>query len=162
MPKNDKRPSCSVFYEIAVARLQDQMSRIDAADTKVGNLLAVATVLLGLCVALAGYTNLNQVQCSLVFWGLALITYIVISIFAALSYRPREWSYRPDLATLKGLCGSYDETSAKIWVGEECMESLRANEIKLKTKVKWGDWIIQLLPAEAIFLALALLLPLVP
>lgn len=158
---NQRQPQVNydLFYEVATRQFQDQMSRIDTANVRIGVFLSVATVLLGLSAALAVRTNANQPLYAIIPWGLAVASYIALSVFSILSYRARTWRGGPDLTTLEQRCASRDENENKQWLGEEYNNAFYYNEIQLTSKVKQGNWALWLLPAEATFLALALLLP---
>ena len=160
--RKEPQVNYDLFCEVARERFQHQMSRIDAADEKVGVFLGVATVLLGLCTALGMRAHVTQQPIyAFILWGMGVATYITLSVFSVLSYRTRKWLAGPDLKTLEERCNSYNENENKQWLGEEYNESLYYNEIQLEKKVRRGDLTTRSLPVEATCLALALFLPLI-
>jgi len=144
-----------VFYDIAVSRLDEQMSRADAIDGKANNTVTFGTgvvALFGAFLAVGKWPS----GVALVFFALALISGLVAFarlVWCALqSYRARDYSFRPNLADLETYSADHSEDETRQSVAEQCMISIERNEPILIGKAKSFDQALYAFPMEALCL----------
>jgi len=145
-------------YEIIEHRLTVLWNAIDAIDTKTNIILGFAS---GILVILVGFFSLEPGKWqapSLVLFFLALLSYVILVIVSILSYRIREWSYRPDPATLIKHCqdNTCSADDIREWVINECESACSNNLAMLQEKSKLTNLVLYLFAAETVLLAFGL------
>ncbi|MGD0854367.1 MAG: hypothetical protein ABSA18_00995 [Dehalococcoidia bacterium] len=152
MSDSIKEGKFTFAYSVIEHRLTQIWTAIDALDTKTNIILGFASVIL---VILAGLISVNQGKWhpgSLVLFGLATISYLVLVALSILSYKVTNWSYRPDPKTLLAHCQNenYSANDIEEWVIREC-ESACYENIKLaQRKARLTNWVIYLFSAETV------------
>ena len=147
-------------HRVSEGRLAALWSAIDTVDTKTNTILGFASVIL---ILFAGFYSLgNQslenkalpVICVLLFI-IALVAYIVLLVLSILSYRIRDWSYRPDLNTLieNSKNGKYNKADIEAWIADECESAFSANLILLRNKSKKANGVLYAFAVETVALA---------
>jgi hypothetical protein len=144
----------TIACEVTENRLTVLWGAIDSIDTKLNIALGFASTVLGL---LAGFYVLESGDWplpSLVLFGLATVSYILLAILSVLAYRVKGWSYRPDVKTLLEHCENknYNIVQVKIWVAEECNTSFYDNLNNLDKKATLTNCVLVLLVVETILL----------
>lgn len=158
----DSQSSSQVFYEVTMNRLDAQMKRMEAIDSKLASLIGFASVIIAIFAAALQLGKVAQPPLyALVLLGLAGATYIALMVFALRAYRFRKWSFRPNLEKLEEYCMNYGDAMMKEWVARECLRSYRDNEKKLSSKTSDGRKAMCLLAIETTLLILAVFLTLV-
>lgn len=158
----DSQSSPGVFYEVAMTRLDAQMSRMEAIDRKVASVIGFASVIIAVFAAALQLGKVVQPPAyAIVLLGLAGATYIALMVFALRAYRFRKWSFRPHLETLEENCKKYGDSIMREWVARVCLLSYRENEKKLSSKTSDGRKAMWLLAIETTLLILAVFLTLV-
>jgi len=149
----------SMAYEVVEHRLTALWSAIDAVDTKTNIILGFASAVL---VFLAGFYSWGDKEWplpSLVLFCLTLAAYLTVVILSTLSYRIKEWSYRPDPSTLISHC--QDENCSvpdmKRWIADECKLAIDNNLINLTKKARLTNWALKIFAVETILLAAGLI-----
>jgi len=171
MPKHDEdemdlEGKLTTAHKVSEERLAALWSAIDTADTKTNVILGFASIIL---ILFAGFYSLgNQslenkalpVICVLLF-SIALVAYIVLLVLSILSYRIRDWSYRPDLKTLieNSKNEKYNKANIEAWVADECESAFSANLILLRNKSKKTNGVLYAFAVETVALASGLALP---
>lgn len=149
----------TVLYDVATKRLDDQMQQIDQLDAKAATLYASSSGILAIFAGLLALTTLptNSLVKALVLIALllALLAYLVLLGLLYAAYRLGEWSLRPDLADLAANCADHDDDTMHIWVADECVRSIQANEPHIAHKAWYLRGAIVLLPIEAALLVIA-------
>ena len=158
----DKQSSIDVLYDIAIERLQNQIKRIDGADTKIGIIFGLTN---GLAAALGAFVVLLQGSVTwlvFIFIVLSGFSYIFTLILLYFAYRWGKWSFRPDIETLRGICTSskYHDFAevVKEWIADECILSINSNKEPLSQKVRIANNALKVLSAQGIFLVVSYVL----
>lgn len=150
-------PATSVYYDVASSRLDAQMQRIDQLDVKVATAYASGSAILAIFAGLMAITSLPANRAIriavLALLALSIGVYVALVVFLFLAYRVSDWSLRPDLATLKRNCASYDEDVMREWVADECILSVQENEQGIANKAYWLYLALVALAGEAALLA---------
>lgn len=154
MNQHSKVDKCTVACEVIEHRLSALWSAIDAVDAKTNITLGFASTIV---VIIAGFYSLEVrawPTASLVLFGLALVSYILLVIFSLLSYRIRGWSYRPDPSTLISHClnDRYSMVDIKHWVADECKVAIDTNSQMLNKKSSLTNWALVVFAIETILL----------
>lgn len=148
----------SLAHEVIEHRLTAIWRAIDSIDTKTNIILGFASVVL---VFLAGFYSSGNREwpiASLIFFILALIAYVIILVLSILSYRIKEWSYRPDPSTLIGYSqdGETSITDIKAWTTTECKLAIDTNLTNLRNKAALTNWALKIFGAETVLLTIGL------
>ena len=149
----------SLAHEVIEHRLTAIWRAIDSVDTKTNIILGFASVVL---VFLAGFYSSGNREwpiTSLIFIILAIIAYVIILVLSILSYRIREWSYRPDPSTLIGYSqdGETSIADLKTWTTKECKLAIDANLTNLRNKAALTNWALKIFGAETVLLTIGLI-----
>lgn len=163
MSKNDEMDKFTIAYEVVERRLAALWDAIDAVDTKTNISLGFASTIV---VIIAGFYSLESRVWpipSLVLFGLALTAYIILVFLSVLSYRVREWSYRPDPDTLITHCqdDGCEIIDMKRWVADECRAACYDNARMLRRKSALTNWVLIVFATETILLVSGLIYGLV-
>jgi hypothetical protein len=145
------------YYDVAMARLNEQTGRIDALDTKVATAFGFAAAVLPVFGVLLALAKKDRPVAAIVLYGIAMGVYAVMLWFMYQAYEVGKWSLRPDLETLKANCETYPEEKMRKWVASECVASIAENEPKLYLKAGRVKIALGLLCLEALLLTLAAL-----
>ncbi len=154
MNEHDQVDKLTIACEVTERRLTALWSAIDAVDTKTNITLGFASTIV---VIIAGFYSFEPRIWpipSVVLFGVALITYIILVVLSVLSYRIRGWSYRPDPGTLITHCQNNDCSVAdmKHWVADECRVACYDNLKMLVRKSNLTNWVLITFAMETIFL----------
>lgn len=150
-----------VFYEIASERLNEQMSRIDALDTKIAGTFSMTTALLPLFGALLSFADRKPPELAVWLYGAAVVLYVPLIAFSFLAYVGAKWSRRPRLDQLAQKAVEHDEPTIRRWVAESITRSIEQNEPPLTRKGQWVTAAIVVLGLESFLLAAASVVALV-
>lgn len=148
------------FYDVAMRRLDDQISGIDALDGKAATVLGAAGTLLPIFGAVLAVLNKNPSVLATVLFGIAFAVYLVMVWQVFLGTRVGDWDLRPDLNVLKSHAAQYDEATVKTWVAQECLRAVATNAPKLEKKGESVGYALVGLVAVALLLAAAALVQL--
>ena len=149
-----------VLYQIAIDRLDAQIKRIDGIDAnKIGMTFGLTNGITASLVAFITFIPRPVPQLVVIFATLAAIAYVVTLVFLFFAYRRGEWSFRPELKTLKNICTDpkyhdYPQI-VKEWVAVECILSIERNSQPLTNKAKLADRPLVTLSIQGLFLAVA-------
>jgi hypothetical protein len=155
-----------VYYDVATRQLDAQIARIATIDSKVATTLAFSSTALAIFAAFAALAGTLKATASPLF--LACVAAAVVVYLAQLfclyrAYKPRKnFSYRPDLATLGAHAATFTDDEMRVWVADETARSLQTNEVILAAKVWDLERALGLLPVETLLLLAAAILPLLP
>ena len=151
--------SPQVFYEVAMDRLNAQMNRIEAIDSKLASLIGFASVIIAIFAAALQFGGFAQWPLyAIILLGLAGASYICLVVFAIRAYRFMKWDFRPNLDKLGEYCMMYDDPAMRNWVAQECLRSYRDNEKTISSKTSDGRKVMWLLVTETTLLILAIFL----
>lgn len=153
--------SSQTFYDVAMNRLDEQSGNVDALDAKVATAFGFAAASLPLFGALLAIAQKDRPESAVVLYVVAIVVYVVMLGFLSAAYRVRDWSFRPDLPTLKAYAETLDEDALRGWVANECVLSIEANEPRLHQKAFRVKAALALVALEALVLTVAALLSLV-
>jgi len=154
MPAND------VFYDVAMRRLEEQSSRADGLDTKATAVFTVASGILALFGAILAATSWPSgpgLYVFLILLTTATVMYVITLILSYKALQVRKFSLRPDLPSLRRLSATMSSEEMKRAVAEQCLLSIRENDSQLDMKANHLTSALLYLPAEALLLALAVL-----
>lgn len=150
----DFEDKMTTAHEVIEHRLAVLWNAIDTIDTKTNIILGFASTLL---IILAGFYSLGTKAwptLSIVLFGLALVAYVTLLILSILSYRVRDWSYRPDTKTLleHSKDRKYNKADIESWVATEYMSACYENLAMLKTKSRLTNLVLYAFAIETITL----------
>lgn len=148
----------AIAYEVALRRLESQMSNIDVIENKAGVVLGLASTLIAIfagALALAA-DDLASVITAAPFGAVILILYLCIILIGLDSIRTGDWDERPNWDALLENAKELDVVSLEIWVAEGCVLSLHKNHPKVQQKAKGVNRAIQLTVWYSILIAVAL------
>lgn len=140
------------FYDIARWRLDEQLHRVDALDTKVANMFYLIAALAPLFGALFVFSDTEGAARAL--YVLAVAVYFAVVALTVLAYTGSRWSLRPALSTLKDYSDAYDDPTIRRWIAQETMLSIAANEQRLKRKGYFVSLAIMAFAVDAVIIAL--------
>ncbi len=158
-------PAEEIFYTMATQRLDAQMQRIDGLDAKATTAFAFSSSILAF---FGAFVSLSTIPTGSIvrprFIGLivaAIVVYVALLVCLYRAYRINSrLSFRPDLATLEAYCRTYSLNAMQVWVGQECLASINANEPGIGRKARWLQVALILVPIESILLLCAALVDL--
>jgi len=119
-------------------RLDSQLSRVDAVDSKVGTVLGLAATLTGIFAGFAAVVVDPDKGASVVSAG--LLGLVVLAVFLATvreglaALKLEAWDERPNWDELLRSAEELDLASMHAWVAEGCVLSLKENEPKVAKK----------------------------
>jgi len=149
----------SLAHEVIEHRLTAIWRAIDSIDTKTNIILGFASAVL---VFLAGFYSSGNKEWptpSLILFILALIAYVITVVLSILSYRIKEWSYRPDPSTLIDYSQNRETSIADIraWTTKECKLAIDTNLTHLRKKAALTNWALKIFCSETVFLVIGLI-----
>lgn len=152
--------AAEVFYEVVTHRLNEQLDRISALDSKAAHLFIFTSAALPIFGGLLTFSGNASVAifCLVVAAGIVYLGLVALTFSA---YRPRDFSLRPDLDEFARHCTTYDDATMRRWVAEECLRSIRQNELVLLLKsrdIQWSMACVALLSALLIVATILALL----
>jgi hypothetical protein len=127
------------FYDVATRRLDEQIDRIGALDTKAATALSAAAALLPIFGALVAAFTTSVDSAAATLYGIGLVIYLGMIGSAVFASRVSKWDFRPDLDTLAGHAKTESEATVKNWVAQECVRSITSNAPKLTKKSLYVD-----------------------
>ena len=132
-------PAPETFYDVATRRLDEQIDRIGALDTKAATTLSAAAALLPIFGALIAAFTQNVDALATTLYAAGFVIYLAMVACAVLASRVGTWDFRPDLDTLASHARDRNDATVKNWVAEECSRSVKANAPKLTRKSTYVD-----------------------
>ena len=148
----------AIAYEVALRRLDSQMSDIDIMENKAVVVLGLASTLIAIfagALALAA-DNLTTVAVATPFGVVALVLYLCIMRIGLESIRTGDWDEQPNWDDLLKFANDVDLESLRKWVAEGCVLSLHANLPKIQQKAQAIDQAIELTRWYAIVIVIGL------
>ncbi len=148
----------SVYYGVMLKKLDQQYGSIGALDDKLskafGFVNTVLPVYIGLLIAERNVLNRHPVW--VICFGAAGALIYGLSLFLTYAgYKASDWDWRPNRNALRTLVGrpntSQEET--ELWVGDEIIKTLDANDEILKRKGASLTLLLLLMPCEVLVLA---------
>jgi hypothetical protein len=143
------------YYDVAMRRLDEQMSRIGDLDSKAATVLAAATALLPIFGALLAVFATDPSVGAIILFVIAFVIYLGMVWRIFLGTRVGDWDLRPNLSLLASYAAQYDERTVKKWVAKECARAIETNAPKLETKATNVGHALVGLVAVGVFLAAA-------
>ena len=128
-----------VLYDIALWRLQDQMSQVDSMDRKLAAMFTLTAAVIALFTA---GLALRETALDTEAWALLIV---VVAVFAAnvvssfLAYRERDWHLNPRLEDMENVAqqSGIGEKAARYWAAIEMRKAVYANEVEMRAKRRW-------------------------
>ena len=136
----------AIAYEVALRRLDSQMSNVDIIENKAGVVLGLASTLIAIFVgalALAA-DDLTTVAVATPFGVLILVLYVRIMGIGLKAISAGDWDERPSWDHLLDSASELDLESMQLWVARGCILSLQTNAPKVKQKAKGVNRAIEL------------------
>jgi len=134
MPQDPRQ----VAYEVAMQRLDSQLSRVDAVDNKVGTVLGLAATITGIFAGFAAVVVDPEKSASVAaagLLGLVVLVVVLATVREGLAALKLEmWDERPNWDELLRSAEELDVGSMHAWVAEGCVLSLKDNEPKVVKK----------------------------
>jgi hypothetical protein len=90
-----------------------------------------------------------------ILYLIGVVVYGALMFFVYRAYQVAKWSLRPDLDALKTYSAEYPDRTMRAWVANECIQSVKTNEPRLKAKTSRIAWALRLLALDALILAFA-------
>lgn len=158
-------PSADQVYLVVAERVLDaQVETSDELDARVatavsfgGTVLPVTIGLLSLSQRTTAATDASIDPVAKLLLGVAILIYAGLIVFAYLAYRQRRIFFGPNVLALRNHTATHAGRELRRWVPEEYTRAVTSNEIPLWRKARYARWVIRLLYAEAVLLALAAL-----
>jgi len=144
-----------VYYDVAMCRLAQQLSQVDALDGKFSNVVTFSSVILGVFATLLTVRADDLHWYSFFLLAGGSMAYLIAVYFSIRAYAVKNWSLRPDVAALKSNCAENDLNTMRQWVANECAMSMETNDRMIKAKVKAGSIALAAVPMETLLLAAA-------
>jgi hypothetical protein len=145
------------FYDVATARLADQMKQIETLDAKTDKVLSYSAGALGIFGAALGLVGKNVSALTIGFFVGAFIIYTAVIISTLRAYQIRNYSYRPDMSTLQLHAQTLEDEALRLWVARECVLSLNENDVLISRKSGDLARAIRLFPFQVLLLTAAAL-----
>ena len=136
----DPNPDPEVFYDVATARLSEQLSGVDALDAKTATAFSFASAILafyGVILALnnvAGHPANHAALLALLVAGFVVYVLCLICLYKAYVARTT-WSTRPNLEELQDYSLRWNKERLEFWVGLVCAQSVKENQAYIMRKV---------------------------
>jgi hypothetical protein len=145
------------FYEVATARLADQMKQIETLDAKTDKILSYSAGALGIFGAALGLVGKHVSAPTIGLFVGAFVIYTAVIISTLRAYQLRNYSYRPDMSTLQHHAESLPDEALRLWVARECVLSLNENDVLISEKSADLARAIRLFPFQVLLLTAAAL-----
>lgn len=148
----------AIACEVALRRLDSQMSNIEIIESKAAVILGLSSTLIAIfagALALAA-DDLTSVAVASPFGVAILLLYLWIMKVGLASIRTGDWDERPNWGALLNSASELDLESMQIWVAEGCVLSLQANDPKLQQKAKDVNQAIQFTGWYSVLIAVGL------
>ena len=149
----DAATAAHASYDITRWRLDEQLRRVDALDTKVANMFYLIAALAPLFGALFVFADTEGAARML--YVLAVAVYFVVVAVTVLAYMGSRWSVRAALPTRRDYSDAYDEPTVWRWIAQETMLSIAVNERRLKRKGYFASVATMAFAVDAVIIALA-------
>jgi len=148
-----------ILYDVALYRLDEQLSRSDALDTKASAAFAFGGTILPITFGLLSVVDRSLLE-SRFFWPLiygSLAAFGVVILASAVCFMIRNFSLRPHLPTFRRYCDDLSNDVMRRWTANEYLLSVAKNENKLALKA-WAVGVALLFAiVETVLLSLAVL-----
>ncbi len=148
----------AIAYEVALRRLDSQMSNVDIIENKAGIVLGLTSTLIAIFVgalALAA-DDLTTVAVASPFSVAILLLYVCIMRIGLKAISTGDWDERPSWDHLLDSASELDLESMQIWVARVCILSLQINAPKVKQKAEGVNQAIHLTGWYSILIAVGL------
>ena len=148
----------AIAYEVALRRLDSQMSNVDIIENKAGIVLGLTSTLIAIfagALALAA-DDLTTIAVASPFAVVTLVLYLYIMRIGLESIRTGDWDEQPNWDDLLKAANDVDLESLRKWVAEGCVLSLQANQPKIQQKAQGVNRAIELTVWYAIVIAAGL------
>jgi len=156
---DETQSSPKVFYEVALKKLDEQMSRIEAVDRKVSSIIGFASIIIAVLTSALKLSEPEKLSfCVITLLFLSCLVYIFLIFFSIRAYRFLTWDMRPNLEKLQEYSLTYNDLAMRYWVARECVTSYRINENNLSAKTSDARKAMYLLVIETILLVVAMYL----
>lgn len=151
----------SVYYDIAVQRLDAQAEQIASLDAKAANVFLIASTVLPISASLLTDGDSSFANClgAKIALAIGLAAYVWVACFFIRAYRVARWYFRPSLQSLKQFKEGKDSDRVRRWVGNQCTRSYYDNKPGISTKARYVDFATWGLAAEVAALTAAVLIP---
>ncbi len=158
MPESaiDERAS-TVFYEVTLRRLSEQLDNVRGIDSKVASLFGVASGILPVIGAILAIGDAEFRWYSWLLLALGVVAYLSLLYFCYRAYQVSDFSFRPNIGNLRTYSEGYSDEEMRWWVANECATSIEHNEPIIQRKAHALFVAVALLPVQAVFLLLAAL-----
>jgi hypothetical protein len=152
--------TAGVYYEVAAAGLDEQVSRRRALDGKVATVFVAASSILPIFAGLLALGPLpSAVPARLTILTLMLCAAAVYLALLYGLYRAYHVGARAagpdDVAQLRDYWAAYTDDAMREWVADACLASITENAPGLEEKAVWLEWALRFLPLEALLLVAA-------
>ena len=127
----DRRQAMQTYRQTAEHRRDQQYERARSLDLK---LIATFPLNAGLLAVLSASLQTSAAWYVWMFTAGAIVCFGIYLGYAMSGYRRRDWSSRPDLATLRAVARDYPPEIVDEWVGVELWKSIDLNEDTLDEK----------------------------
>ena len=132
-------PIPDTFYDVAMRRLDEQMSRISALDAKAATALGGAAALLPIFGALIAAFSKKTPPGAEILYIVGFVLYLLMVTAAVFASRVTDWDLRPDLDKLESYTRSQNEATVKMWAAQECVRAVSYNGPQLDRKAIFVD-----------------------
>jgi hypothetical protein len=153
----------SVFYEVAVRKLSDQLQSVDGLDAKAGNLFLFASGILAFFAVIVplrlgsnkSFVVIHHVPISprivfLAVLGFSLALYIIAIHSLRLAYKINsQWEFRPTLAWLEEQSELWPDAEMRVLVAKQCKASWFHNQPRIVKKANRINTALNLVAGEA-------------
>ena len=136
----------AIAYEVALRRLDSQMSDIDIMENKAGVILGLASTLIAIFAGalVLAVDDLSTVAVASPFGVVTLGLYLYIMRIGLEAIRTGDWDEQPNWDDLLKFANDVDLESLRKWIAEGCVLSLHANLPKIQQKAQAVNRSIQL------------------
>lgn len=140
-----------LLYEIAVTKMDQQIRRVDALDTKTIALLAAASVVIAVVATLL--TNQPKTAVAQGLLWLGIICYAALWCATAHALWTRAFDFPPEIGKLYNECLAWTANDIKHLVARAVAEKYTANAALIDVKARWFNYGIVLLLVQSLLLA---------
>lgn len=144
-----------VFYDVAMRRLDEQVSRVDTFASKGATALSVGSTVLPVTFGLLQLQDGTLPWCALLFLKLAGVAFLAVAILCSWALSPVDLSVRPTLADLDSHSWQNADDHTRRWVAQQCAASVAANAPTLGRRAEVVRWAGIALAVEALLLSVA-------
>ena len=144
----------SQFVEIARARFADQVSQIDAIDTKANRTLTFAGAVAVAPIAFVAGRSVPEAAVALFVIGFVL--FVLAAVLSLIVTHPRDWSLGPDEPPMWNVARRYRDATPAWWVASQYGKAVSENKPLVEWKANRLQIATQILAGETFVVGLAL------